>query len=57
VKGETTQRRNGRPYFVRPRSGASGATTRSQATRKARTPRVRRQSGGTPDGEHAEGGE
>jgi hypothetical protein len=56
MKGEEVRSLNGRDCFVRPRTGASGATTRSQATNEARTPRAGRPSGGTPDGEHAEGG-
>jgi hypothetical protein len=57
MEGETVKRRNGKLYVERRRRGAGGATTRSQATKKARKPPVGRQKGGTPDGEHAEGSE
>jgi hypothetical protein len=57
MEGGTVKRRNGKLCVERRRRGASGATTRSQATKKARTPPVGRQSGQTPDGEHAEGSE
>jgi hypothetical protein len=57
MKGGTVKRRNEKLYVERRRRGVDGATTRSQATKKARAPPVGRQSGGTPDGEHAEGSE
>jgi len=49
--------RNGKNFFVRSPSGASSARARPQARKETRKPSVGRQSGGTPSGEHAEGGE
>lgn len=51
------KRQDGKLRWVKRRSVASGATTRSQARNEIRTPLVREQSGGTLSGEHAKGGE